>query len=282
METFFLSGNNLTKNNQYELAILEYEKALEVSENLFDKLPISNEKLDILIRLYLNLGFCHGKLRNYHLSIEAYNSIIRKFEYERDDCMQLDKNTLKLVIKALLRRAIDFEKIEEYVRAKNDIDLIYELNPSTKFSEPNLQSQYNRLLKIIKKDSQIAAEEGKPNWISNAGQTLRLIQLSEVPLNASIDQFINMRIGIGNELGLFNRSLVLKDETDQNKKYLGKLKCEVIQAIDYSIPILIQLHESEDPSMNSSLDIPESGKVNFTFRLLVIFFTFKSLNFFIC
>lgn len=280
MESLYLQGNNLIAAKNYEDAVPIYQKAIEEyqkssmitsltiaydgkdatkfinSRNVLEALQHDANNLSILIRCCANLGFAQWKLRDFTEAIECFNEIIEfehrlKFIFTNNNNHPFLTELTTISLKALIRRCLCYETIPEYEKCSQDFEqirLCYESDTSNLRSVIlNLMPQYPtyqvKIQNLIKKDENVAKEEGKSDWMSHLHQALRVLLLSPLHRNIAFhcssitrwDQLdthrkyycysveINCKLGLGNELGLFNRSLYLTSERQQ----LGQLTCRL-------------------------------------------------------
>ncbi|GAB2215753.1 hypothetical protein Droror1_Dr00020151 [Drosera rotundifolia] len=109
-------GNLLFKNAQYEDALLKYELALQLAPEI----PLSNE---LCAMCYANRGICYLKLGKYEETIKECTKAI-----------ELNP----AYIKALLRRAYAYERLECFEDAVGDYKEILELEPSNNEARSNI------------------------------------------------------------------------------------------------------------------------------------------------
>lgn len=281
MESLYLQGNNLIAAKNYEDAVPIYQKAIEEyqkssmitsltiaydgkdatkfinSRNVLEALQHDANNLSILIRCCANLGFAQWKLRDFTEAIECFNEIIEfehrlKFIFTNNNNHPFLTELTTISLKALIRRCLCYETIPEYEKCSQDFEqirLCYESDKSSNLRSVilNLMPQYPtyqvKIQNLIKKDENVAKEEGKSDWMSHLHQALRVLLLSPLHRNIAFhcssitrwDQLdthrkyycysveINCKLGLGNELGLFNRSLYLTSERQQ----LGQLTCRL-------------------------------------------------------
>ncbi|KAL9251461.1 Tetratricopeptide repeat protein 1-like protein, partial [Drosera capensis] len=109
-------GNLLFKNAQYEDALLKYEHALQLTPEI----PPSNE---LRAMCHANRGICYLKLGKYEETIKECTKAIE---------------LCPAYIKALLRRADAYERLERFEDAIGDYKKILQLEPSNNEARSNI------------------------------------------------------------------------------------------------------------------------------------------------
>jgi tetratricopeptide (TPR) repeat protein len=250
-EVLYQNGNEKVKEGNFEHAVDYYKQALEICRKANGlKLVTAKDNastdadsfanLELSLKIYANYGFAEWKLRNYSIAIDCFTEII-DFYHQLVDLPEssLQKSFRLLYMKSLIRRCSCYETIQEYDKCEQDLEELQHLNSEAQLtisSMINLFTFRSRIHHLKHQDNQVASQEGKSTWMSHMNQSLRLffLQSLNIPLFnfSSLLSFssdnrqyccysvqINCKIGLGNELGLFNRSLYCQDHL--NQKNLG-------------------------------------------------------------
>lgn len=272
MEEQYLQGNQFVKANQFENALNCYESAVKKAATAGSlSLTVKNlqsaqgQLVDLLLRCILNRGFCHWKLRNYSLAVDDFTYIIEKYQLEYllvvpELCSSLEQsdtpenpimsfvafnqNMESYFAKAILRRITCYEYMFEYHKALRDLQLLFSFQPSYATKQDMIQL-YKRLQSTLSQDNIVAKQEGTLNWMHNTFQSLRLFFLRALPLHITVEEPFVCKIGLINELGLYNRNLC----SSINGTSIGKLACKVI-------PLTVSPSSSSTTTASSALCIP--------------------------
>jgi tetratricopeptide (TPR) repeat protein len=286
-EVLYQNGNEKVKEGNFEQAVDYYKQALDICRKANGlKLVTAKDNastdadclanLELALKIYANYGFAEWKLRNYSIAVDCFTEII-DFYHQLVDNDQLPKLGLPksfqlLYMKSLIRRCSCYETIQEYDKCEQDLEELQHLNSEAQVTVSSMINPFtfrNRIHHLKNQDNQVASQEGKSTWMSHMNQSLRLffLQSLTIPLFnfSSLLSFpspqnrqyccysvqINCKIGLGNELGLFNRTLYCQDHL--NPKNLGVVqvswKDEWLPASKESSEATIFL--SKEPTYNS-------------------------------
>lgn len=267
----YLAGSKAVVTRDYEAAVNTFSS---VADHL-DQFECA-QNIDSIVKILSNRGLCHTKLRNDSAAIEDFSNLLDRIEIYRFLFQNIDQELAQSVIieswvnlelKTLMRRAVCYENIGEYRKAKIDLDTI-KLNHSDYFSRTlSLQSQWIRLGHTLEQDRVAAKIDGRPAWMAHAHQSLRLSLIRALPRQLRLKQPFTCRVALGNELGLFDRSMFSKLHEDQSEsnlaRSLGTIRCEVF-ALDHTLsqnlPPLITLLQDQNVQSNC-VQIGDDGKV---------------------
>lgn len=263
-----------------------YEHAVHIFDEIADHLDLfeSTSSIDYILKILSNRGFCHSKLRNDSAAVEDFTNLLDRIEiyrYFTDSVIASLPSSLEpsmilswknLEAKTLMRRAVSFESIGEFRKAQQDLSCLREQYSDVFHRTPSLQQQWIRIEHRLKEDSVAAKLDGRPGWMAHAHQSLRLSIIRSLPQHLRLGQPLTCRVALGNELGLFDRSLFL-DKTLP----LGFVQCEVF-ALSHSssthLPSLRLLSRqnaaylasssgiSDDSATPCIMELREDGKVS--------------------
>jgi len=133
-----VTGNDHFKNERYQQAIVEYDKAIQT---LHSTRPNANDKVEVdqsKISCYINRATCNIKLANYREAIVDCTKAI-----------ELDGNA----VKALYKRSQAYCFLKEFKESQADIALALKLEPNNK----DVQQQHakvNQRAQLYKKKQQ--------------------------------------------------------------------------------------------------------------------------------
>lgn len=128
-ETFKSAGNSLFQQGHFSEALEKYNSA--ISELQDKKSPGVNE---VTAALYNNLAACYSQTEELHKVIECSTAAV-----------DLDQPNIMLKTKALLRRALAYEKLEKIDSAKRDMQLVKGFDPGNMQASQALQ-RYSKVL----------------------------------------------------------------------------------------------------------------------------------------
>jgi tetratricopeptide (TPR) repeat protein len=281
--------------------------------------------LEILLKITANLGFVHWKLRNFDDAVNILSDIIEfyqsfvNFLYEGSSTsLEIPKflSSLQLLcLKSLVRRCFCYGDNQQFEKCETDLKHIENVVASSVECYKLVSSMIN--IPVFRKkiadaqhmDEVVAHSEGKAKWMSHENQLLRLffVDSPHLPLfnfSSVVDILfpseqkqkrcfscqINCKLILGNELGLFNRSLY--NQQNKDVAVLGLASCRLRRlSIHEEIPLNIyeSIFISNNPlvnvysnAVNSSLldkssivndielsfNISSSGKVSNVFLVL--------------
>ncbi len=294
-------GNDFFTRFHYEEALHSYQIGCKSFEQFVyrqnwlrvfhDGILPERENLQQLIlvglRCCLNGGYCHLKLRNFSSAV-ADNTAVLNYLSFLSKCLQNTSISNVIEQKALMRRSMAYEYIGEYSKAMDDLKCLIELNPNYAVAERNLQLR--RLQQMLIEDSQAALQEKIPKEMVGRNQTLRLMLMHDIPRSLLFfsmatplmyrSNLISAKLALGNELGLFHRSLFqtasptinffgnLNCKAHLTRKLESKIKLHVVDIHELIDNILIPAH-SKTPTWL----VPINGKVgimSMLFRCMVI------------
>lgn len=176
-------GNQLYQNGDYVSAVDCYSHGILARPELHDQ--------DLAIKLLLNRTQCNLNLREYVAAVKDCTSIL----YLDDLC-----------IKAYIRRAIAYENLGKFKEGLADTEKAM-INPPTSLINVILKLS-SRLKKLLLCDEKAIEKEGRPDRMVTNQQTLRLNFLETIPNKVEIGEFFLVRLCIGNEFGLWDRSFL--------------------------------------------------------------------------
>eukprot|EP01041_Mallomonas_annulata_P002398 gene2398-4652_t len=207
-EEFYNDGNQFYQSANFTLALEAYEKAL-VSDH---KTSIGNQqdKIQLNIRILLNISQCHLMLRNYNEVIITCSQILK-----------IDPQN----VKALIRSSIAFEFTGDFNRALTTIEKAISLNPPLNMVLEAKKIQH-RIKSFIQQDDKILIQDTRPDSLVTDRQTLRLTFLSTPPKEYKFGNVFNVRICITNEFGLWNRNNIMNPESNTPK--IIRISCSAI------------------------------------------------------
>jgi tetratricopeptide (TPR) repeat protein len=176
-------GNEWYRNGDYVSALDCYSCAILTRLELYDR--------DLAIKLLLNRAQCNLNLREYVAAVKDCTSVLHL-----DD----------LCIKAYIRRAIAYENLGKFKEGLVDTEKAM-VNPPISLIDVILKLS-SRLKKLLLCDERAIEKEGRPHRMVTNQQTLRLNFLETIPNNVEIEQSFLVRLCIGNEFGLWDRSFL--------------------------------------------------------------------------
>jgi tetratricopeptide (TPR) repeat protein len=111
-------GTELFKDGNYKMAGARYNKALTHAAKVFDLSPDQQKEVNaVKLSLNLNMAQCYIKLENWD-----------KVVMHSEDALKIDKDSTK----ALYRRAMAYEKTNEFDKAKADLKTALKIAPDDK------------------------------------------------------------------------------------------------------------------------------------------------------
>jgi hypothetical protein len=197
---------------------------------------------ELEIKLHLNRGFCHWKLRNYSLAIDDFSDTIDLLGFYNGIPVQDRK---KYQLKAYIRRAICLEYVSEFKRSFQDLQTAMTIDVKLLEHDLSLQSLYQRTQQYARKDDLRAAQEGTLAWMAHAHQSLRLNLLRTLPTCIQLHEIVTCKIGLGNELGLFDRRLFQANSSSSRVAGLTtnllRVICNIVPFKNISLPSEIRV-----------------------------------------
>ena len=231
---YYNEGNEKYNQNDFDKAFKIYTEGL--------KEPDINHKLKI--KLLSNRSICSLKLRLFNETIIDCTAVLL---LEPDN------------VKAILRRAMAYEYCGDFKNALCDI--ISAKKSKTLYCglySSNLNSSENRLRNLISRDDIIIKREGVPEKLISSGQTLRITITDHPCRNIELKNLYSIKVCLGNEFGLWNKSLLYENSDIKNDMIKAKINSS-IKIISTSSQFLEIL---ENIKFNSeSVEISEHGKV---------------------
>ena len=229
---YYNEGNEKYNQNDFDKAFNIYTEGL--------KEPDIDYKLKI--KLLSNRSICSLKLR-------LFNEII------------IDCTAVLLVepdnIKAILRRAMAYEYCGDFKNALCDI-ISAKKSKHCGIHSSNLNSSENRLRNLISRDEIITKREGVPEKLISSGQTLRIMITDHPGRNIELKKLYCIKVCLGNEFGLWNKSLLYENSDIKNDMIKAKINSSIKIISNSSQFLEIQ----ENIKFNSeSVEISEHGKV---------------------
>jgi tetratricopeptide (TPR) repeat protein len=176
-------GNERYRNGDYVSALDCYSYAILSRPELHDR--------HLAMKLLLNRAQCNLNLREYVAAVKDCTSVLHL-----DD----------LCIKAYIRRAIAYENLGKFKEGLLDTEKAM-INPPISLIDVILKLS-SRLKKLLLWDEKTIEKEGRPDRMVTNEQTLRLNFLETIPNNVEIEQSFLVRLCIGNEFGLWDRSFL--------------------------------------------------------------------------
>lgn len=271
-------GNDFFTRSHYEEALHSYQigcKSFEQflygqnwlrffqDEILPDERENSQQLILVGLRCFLNGGYCHLKLRNFSSAVADNTAVLNYLSFLSK---YLENTSVSNVLeqKALMRRSMAYEYIGEYRKAVDDLKCLIELNPNYAVAERNLRLR--RLQQMLTEDSQAALQEKIPNEMVGRNQTLRLMLMHDIPRRLLFysmttplmyrSTLISAKLALGNELGLFHRSLF--QTTSPTIDFLGILNCRA--HLTRNLESKIKLHVVDILELIDNVLIPPHSK----------------------
>ena len=143
VEDLKTKANDLLKTGLYEKAIIEYQKGLNILNNIKLSNVASDTETDLSNRkavLFNNIGYCYMQM-DHPDTVVNYTSKVFELENVNTDTL----------VKAYLRRALAYEKMDKIAKALQDFESVKHLNPSNMTASEGL----HRLHKIINNDEDL-------------------------------------------------------------------------------------------------------------------------------
>jgi tetratricopeptide (TPR) repeat protein len=181
------SGNTHFRNGEFLLAVDCYSDALK-----------ENCDTEMKVKLFLNRGQAYLKEREYESVVQDCSQAISFCNHACSDTS---------TIKAYIRRATAYEYLGDFKKALSDTESALSLEPPQNLLH-TLQQCMPRLLKLTKTDQGVSMKEGCPHMLVTNHQTLRLVFMNPPPTSVVAGETFSVKMCIGNELGLWNRSLM--------------------------------------------------------------------------
>lgn len=180
------AGNSFFKSGNFDSAIEHYSSALKVI----------GCSPDITMRLLLNRSQCYLKIRNYDLAVMDCSKVIADFSANNE-----------YLLKALIRRATAYEYLGEFTKAMVDAEMALQMDISPSLLA-TVQSMMPRLRGLVRRDHSASLAEVRPTSMVTSHQTLRLAFTNPPSSTLTIGEVFSVKLCIGNEFGLWNRSLM--------------------------------------------------------------------------
>ena len=189
-------GDELYRLGQHEQAASAYSAGLLRLRSQLNDLKAQKGILVVL----LNRAQCYLSLRLYD---EGISDLCQVLEEPEESVSPL------LRVKALLRRAHAYEKIGSFAKGITDLETaqrfgLSKLGSALVSSAAMLDA---RLRRLQADDSHVLQAEGVPALLVTDAQSLRLSFAGEIPRVVHLDTTMFFSLCIGNEFGLWNRSL---------------------------------------------------------------------------
>ena len=182
-------GNAAYSSHDFESAIGHYTKAHAL------ELPGSELSLKIL----LNRSQCSLMARNYESAVEDCNVVLSHQELQP---------------KALFRRMTAYEYMGDVHKAFDDAKMLASLVPTLSPSYSNsIMAAYARLKSLTDADDRLLKRGLRPESFVTEQQALRLLFLESSPQKVELDDVFSLRLCIGNEFGLWDRSNMIHRST---------------------------------------------------------------------
>ena len=252
---YYQLGNTCYCNGNAEDAVLSYSKALH--EVLSDEMRV---------KVLMNRGQCFLRTEQYNEAINDCSSALNIIGSDQSSAM----NDLKY--KSLLRRSQAHELIGNYELALLDVESALGGNIPPSLQKTAIANR-SRLRSFIVADKKVSQSEGRPVMMVTNQQALRLGFIREPPREIVLGNTFHVRLCIGNELGLWDRSLLL-DSTGEERLERPNVSCSLISTISSTLcsssssstagsrayEILLTSPQGSVPPSND-LRIGENGKV---------------------
>jgi len=198
-------ANENFRANDMEQAVNLYSKALVLAQ--------AEANNEVKIRVLLNRSHVYLRQQWYEDAVADTSAVLAM-----DPCN----------VKALLRRAKAFEYLGRFEEGLVDVSKAREgdLSPSLKCSAALLNSTLRTLLS---RDNKVRESESRPERLVTKEQTLRLVFLCSLPSVVRVGEVISVRLCIGNEFGLWDRSNMLDDKEGKEGEEPAVIRvcCEV-------------------------------------------------------
>lgn len=255
-------GNQYFKCNDFEKAIIEYTNGL--------KLVREDDECDLRLKLLLNRSQCYIQQRNFDVAIV--------------DCSQaltVDNRS----IKALMRRSIAYENLNEFNKALNDIETLLIVceqdNNHNSSIISKLLSSRRRLQKYVNNDELVSRNEGVPTSLVTSQQTLRLNVSDSPDQLMNYDTLYEFKLFIGNEFNLWDRNLYnsikdsrlecdtmyIQNQCDLNSQVTSQVTTTDISEINASGKFLVKVKVSLDKTGLTKHEMSRHHIVIFKFSL---------------
>ena len=187
---FYENGNQMFKSGDYPSAVESYSSAIDYccleQHNLTNLNPLLCQKL------LLNRAQCYLNMREYTSAVKDCSLVLT-----------LDS----FCSKAYIRRAIAYENLGDFRKGLSDADSATRLRPPASLMEAIIKLS-SRLRALVICDEKAIAAEGRPDRMVTDRQTLRLNFLESLPRKVSVGEPFLLRLCIGNEFGLWDRSFL--------------------------------------------------------------------------
>jgi hypothetical protein len=205
----YLKGNSFFAGGDYDRAISEYSDGISLwttmARNQVDsdsdpdlKLLDSSVKASLALKIFLNRSMSYLKLRDYDAAVKDCTS-----------ALALDKDCTK----AKIRRAMAYEYLGEFKKALKDVNEVLNSSSQVEFLEAAIKLA-SRLRGMITQDDKVMHAEGRPTKMVTSEQTLRLAFIQPPPKCIVQNEAFSVRVCIGNEFGLWDRSLLVETALD--------------------------------------------------------------------
>jgi hypothetical protein len=236
-------GNTHFRNGEFLMAVDNYTDALKES---CDK--------EMKVKLFLNRGQAFLKEREYE-------SVVQDCSHAISYCNHVCSDTS--TIKAYIRRATAYEYLGEFTKALRDTETALSLEPPQNLLH-TLQQCMPRLLKLAKTDQGVSSKEGCPHMLVTKHQTLRLVFMNPPPNSVAPGETFSVKMCIGNELGLWNRSLMDRPVLDStaastNNTQSDSANDSPVQLICEVIVVSLPGDTSPPPSTDNTTKSTDSG-----------------------
>lgn len=264
---------NAYKEGCAALIANRFEDAVALFDSVANRLEWfeSNDSIDAILKILSNRGLSHIKLRNDSAAIEDFTNLLDRIDIyrylRRTDNSDASSLWEDLEVKTLMRRASCLENIGEFQRALIDLTTLQTDHPEVFRKSSALQNQFVRVEHRIKDDKSAAKLDGRPGWMAHAHQSLRLSLIRSLPQRLICFQPFTCRLALGNELGLFDRSLFLAHDSHDSVAY--RVRCEPF-ALDRQLQSLVprlqvlcqsELTNNDDATDAASVALGKDGKV---------------------
>lgn len=269
METEYLLGNADVLRGEFESATGHYNTAIDLYHS-----NSYTEGVDFLLRSLANRGFCHMKLRNLASALEDFSSLLETAEIYQfivdnkvlDITLPNMASWPDLVVKNSLRLISCYESVGEYRKALEALETLVKGHPELLSKTPSLSTQSLRLERLIVQDAAAAKLDGRPTWMAHAHQSLRLNLVRAVPMVISPNVPFTVKVALGNELGLFDRSMFTPSSS--SVECLGIVHCRIVSLqsdaeMPFSVRLLCSQQSSPSIDTQSAICVPlqPDGKV---------------------
>lgn len=249
-QCWYENGNQMFKNGDYLSAVESYSAAIDYFS--MERKHLRSYTPDLGQRILLNRAQCYLNMREYASAVKDCSLVLN-----------LDSSCLK----AYIRRAMAYEGLGNFREGLCDANSAAALRPPASLIETIVKLS-SRLRTLVVCDEKAIAAEGRPDRMVTDRQTLRLNFLESLPRNVTIGVPILLRLCIGNEFGLWDRSFLSdmskhsSTSTDSKVHELDEMKSSPFQnskntpnAIAGSIKVCIQVIHLEvdraDPNLKA-------------------------------